>query len=170
MAEPRHGLLAEFADARALVTAMGEARARGHRRLEAFSPFPLEALEPADRRVSYIALGGGLLGAALGLLMQVGGSLDYPLDIGGRPLLAWPSFITVTFVLAVLFAVLATVLGLLLCCRLPRLNHPLFEAEAFARASEDRFLLLVVDEPPFSRADTAVWLAGRALSVDEVTL
>ncbi|WP_263138812.1 DUF3341 domain-containing protein [Pseudomonas sp. RIT-PI-AD] len=174
MTEPRGGLLAEFADPRGLVDAARAARAQGYRRLEAFSPFPLEELEgvlaPRDRRVSWIAFAGGSFGVALGLFMQVGGSLDYPLNIGGRPLVALPSFVVVSFLLGVFFAAASAVLGMLLLCRLPLLHHPLFDGEAFARASDDRFFLLIeASDPAFDPQATAAWLGERALSVSEVT-
>lgn len=168
-----YGLLAEFHSADALIDACHSARAAGYRRLEAFSPFPLEELDAplglSDRRVQTFAIGGGILGAACGFGLQVYANLDYPLNIGARPLIALPAFMVITFLLAVLFACLATVLGLFMLCRLPRLHHPLFDASAFAGASDDRFLLcLLADDVHFHLADTRAWLAERAESVTEV--
>ncbi|WP_263262302.1 DUF3341 domain-containing protein [Pseudomonas sp. RIT-PI-S] len=168
-----YGLLAEFSQADALIAACENARAAGFRRMEAFSPFPLEELDAplglTDRRVQAFGIAGGVLGALCGFGLQVYANLDYPLNIGARPLLALPAFMIVTFLLAVLFACLATVLGLFILCRLPRLHHPLFDASSFAGASDDRFLLcLLAEDPHFELNATREWLAERADSVTEV--
>lgn len=168
-----YGLLAEFSDAQALIDACLGARAAGLTRMEAFSPFPLEALDAplglGSRRIAAFGIIGGLTGALCGLGVQVYANLDYPLNIGARPLIALPAFTVVTFLLAVLFAAVAAVLGLLVQCRLPRLHHPLFNASAFTGASNDRFLLCVLaDDPRFELQRTQAWLAERADYVTEV--
>jgi hypothetical protein len=168
-----YGLLAEFTHAQALISACESARAAGFTRMEAFSPFPLEELEVplglGNRRVQAFGIAGGVLGALCGFGLQVYANLDYPLNIGARPLIALPAFMVVTFLLAVLFSAAATVLGLFFQCRLPRLHHPLFEASAFAGASDDRFLLcLLADDPRFELNASRDWLAARADSVTEV--
>lgn len=168
-----YGLLAEFSDAQTLVEACQGARAAGLTRMEAFSPFPLEALDAplglGSGRIAAFGIIGGLLGACGGFGLQVYANLDYPLDIGARPLIALPAFSIVTFLLAVLFAAVGAVLGLLVQCRLPRLHHPLFNAAAFTGASNDRFLLCILAEDPlFDLQQTQAWLADQALYVTEV--
>lgn len=166
-------LLADFPDPDALLEAARAARAEGYRRLEAFTPFPIPALdEPlghADDRVTWWGIGGALFGALAGFGLQLYVNYDYPLDIGGRPLIATQAFAIVTFLLSLLFACGFAVFGLLVHCRLPLLHHPLFEAEAFRRASDDRFLLCIyADDPRFDAEATALWLSQRATSVTEV--
>ncbi|AOE60341.1 DUF3341 domain-containing protein [Pseudomonas corrugata] len=174
MSEPRrYGLLADFATPEALVDATRAAREAGYSRLEAYTPFPVEALEQLlglnDRRALWYGVAGAVVGAILGYAMQVYANLDYPLNTGGRPLIAVPAFMVVTFLMAVLFAVLFAVFGLFWLCRLPLLHHPLFEAEAFKRAMDDRFLLCIHgDDPRFDRLGTSLWLAERALTVTEI--
>lgn len=173
MADRCYGLLAEYAQPQALIAAARAARGAGYSRIEAYSPFPLEALEEIlgtrDDRVYAFGIGGALLGAGLGLGMQVYANLDYPLPVGGLPLIALQSFGTVTFLLMVTGAVLSAVFGLFWLARLPLLHHPLHEVEAFARATDDRFLLCIrSDDPRFERAGTALWLAATAVSVSEV--
>lgn len=168
-----YGLLAEFSDPQALIDACHEARAAGLTRMEAFSPFPLDALDAplglGGQRVAAFGIIGGLAGALCGFGLQVYANLDYPLNIGARPLIALPAFTVVTFLLAVLFAAVGAVLGLLVQCRLPRLHHPLFNASAFTGASNDRLLLCVLaDDPRFDLHHTQAWLASRALYVTEV--
>ena len=168
-----YGLLADFPSARALLEATRAAREAGYSRMEAFSPFPIEELEAplglCDRRIWHYGVAGALLGTALGFGLQVYAHLDYPLEIGGRPLIGVPAFLVVTFLVMVLCAVLATVLGLFGLCGLPLLHHPLFDAQAFKGVMDDRFLLCIrADDPGFELTRTALWLTERAVSVSEV--
>lgn len=143
-------LLAEFASADALLEAIGKARGAGFRRIEAFTPFPVEGLAEAlgirERAIGPLTFAGGVFGALLGYLMQIYVNLDYPLNVGGRDLIAVPAFLVVTFELTILFAVLAAIVGMLVLDRLPRLNHPLFEVPRFRLASLDRFFLCLESE------------------------
>jgi hypothetical protein len=173
MSEHHYGLLADFAQPEALLDAARAARKAGYKRLEAYSPFPLEGLEEIlehrSNSMYWFGVVGALVGVALGLGMQIYANLSYPLEIGGRPLIALQSFSIVTFLIMVSSATLFAVFGLLWRCRLPLLWHPLHEVEAFGRASDDRFLLCIrADDPLYQRTGTALWLAERAVSVSEV--
>ncbi len=143
------GVLAEFEDHETLLHAVRRARAAGYRRLEAYSPFPLPEVAdalgiPTAWKVALITLVGGLVGAGGGYALQwYLMAVDYPLNIGGRPLHSWPAFVPVTFELMVLFASITVTVGLFLMNRLPRPHHPLFGVPAFARATQDRFFLSV---------------------------
>lgn len=169
------GLMAEFADADALLAAARAARAQGYRRLEAYAPFAVEGLAEAvgfpRSAVPAWTLAGGLLGGVGGYLMQwVSAALDYPIDVGGRPLHSWPMFVPVAFELAILGAALFAVLALLLGSGLPALYHPVFNAPDFDLATRNRFFLcLRADDPRFEAGAAARWLAGqRPLAVCEV--
>jgi hypothetical protein len=90
-------------------------------------------------------------------------TVDYPLNVGGRPLDSWPAFIPSTLIVAILWAGAATLIGLLLILRLPRLHHPVFEVHGFERASNDRFFLCILsDDPLFESAATRNFLEGLA--------
>ena len=79
--------------------------------------------------------------------------MNYPLNVGGRPLNSWPAFTVGTFEFMLLCAVAAGLFGLLAASGLPKLYHPLFEARSFARASRDRFLICVeAADPRFDAA------------------
>lgn len=142
-----YGVMAEFMSAEALKEAVRQARERGYRHLDAFTPFPVEGLAEeigfADRRVPLATLAGGIFGAALGYGMQVYTNLNYPLNVGGRPIVAPTAFMLIAFELLVLFAVLFGISAMLILNRLPRLHHPLFGADRFDTASLDRFFLVI---------------------------
>jgi hypothetical protein len=147
-AAPLYGLLAEFETPEALVEAAKRTREEGYRELDAFTPFPVYELFPVlrlrDRRVLWLGLIGGIAGFSIALGMQLFTNFDFPINAGGRPLYALSAFAVVAFELTVLFAALTPAFGMLALNGLPRLNHPVFAAPAFYRASRDRFFLCVL--------------------------
>ena len=156
-----HGLVAEFDSAESLVAAVRRARAAGFRELDAYAPFPVDelpdALELPDSHIPYVMLGGAFTGCAAGLCMQSYANLhSYPMNIGGRPLNAWPAFIPATVELTILFAVVSGLIALLLSLRLPAIYHPVFNHPDFRRASRDGFFLCIeCGDRQFDRESTA---------------
>lgn len=163
---PIYGLLAEFDEVDALVSAAKAARQAGYRRLDAYTPLPVEALNEAigikPTRLPLIVLIGGLIGGFGGYLMQYYAHvISYPLNIGGRPLNSWPLFIPITFELTILGASVAGVLGMLALNGLPMPYHPLFHVPRFAQASRNRFFLCIeARDARFDREKTAAFLAS----------
>ncbi len=149
------GLVAEFASADELLAAARHVQRAGYRRAEAYAPFAIrglpEALGMRRSRVALFTALGGLVGAVGGYFMQwYSDVIDYPLNIGGRPVHSWPAFIPIAFETMVLCAGVAAVLSLLMGSGLPRLNHPIFDVEEFDLATRDRFFLcLRRDDPAF---------------------
>lgn len=147
-----YGLVAEFDRPEKLVEAARRAREAGFVRVEACSPFPIEGLSEVigfDEPWTPLAtLLGAIAGVALGYGLQVYAAQDYPIDIGGRPLVAPPAFAIVTFEFLILFGVLGAVVTMLALDRLPRLHHPLFELERFHLASLNRFFLVIEARDP----------------------
>src|SRR5690349_1954619 len=129
-----YGLLAEFDTPEAILRAAHRAHERGYRRMEAYTPFPIEGLSEAvgyhRRQVPLLVLVGGLIGCAGGYLLQLWAmKWSYPLNIGGRPLNSWPAFFPVTFEMTILCAAIAAVFGMLALNGLPEPYHPLFNVE-----------------------------------------
>jgi hypothetical protein len=149
------GLMAEFANADALLAAARRVHAASYHRVEAYSPFPVdglaEALDYERTPVPFWTFIGGLAGGTGGYFMQwYSAVIDYPVHIGGRPLHSWPMFVPLTFELAVLGGALAAVGSFLVASGLPRLRHPLFAAPDFDLATRNRFFLcLRSDDPAF---------------------
>lgn len=170
-----YGLAAEFGDAEALLAAAGEARRAGYGAIEAYTPFPVaglaETLARPSTPVGWVAFWGGLIGGAGTMLLQwYTSAIDYPLNVGGRPLDSWPAFILPAFEMAVLFAALGALGGFLAGCRLPRLYHPVFGIEGFHLATDDRFFLVIEGtDPGFDAAETKRFLESlKPVSVREV--
>src|SRR5947207_3872569 len=143
-----YGLMAEFDDPKALVAATTRAYREGYRRMDAYSPFPIEELHDAlgggHTRLPLIVLIGGLFGCAGGYGLQYWVSaIAYPINVGGRPLHSWPAFIPVTFECTILAAALSAVLGMLALNGLPMPYHPVFNVPRFALASRNRFFLVI---------------------------
>jgi Protein of unknown function (DUF3341) len=164
--QPIYGMLAEFESATRLMEACNRTREAGYKKIDAYSPFPIEGLAEAigfhKNHVPLVVLLGGLFGGIGGYTMQYWMSaVDYPLNIGGRPLHSWPSFIIITFEMTILFAGLSAALGMLALNGLPMPYHPVFNVPRFALATKDRFFLIVFSsDPKYDKAGTRSFLAG----------
>jgi Protein of unknown function (DUF3341) len=148
VAERPLGYIGEFGNEEALLDAVKRARADGFRCIDAFSPFPVEGMAELlelkrDHRIGWITIAGGLLGIIAMVAVQIFVNVDYPIEVGGRPLFAWPAFFVVDFEIMILCAVTFAVAGMLIINRLPKLYHPLFATPRFGLASEDRFFLYI---------------------------
>jgi hypothetical protein len=161
---PIYGVMAEFGTPGELLEASVRAHDAGYRRMDAYTPFPVEGLAEAlgfhERRVPLLVLFGGLVGAVAGYGLQYWVSvIAYPLNIGGRPFHSWPAFIVPTFETTILFASFGAVLGMLALNGLPMPYHPVFNAPRFALASRDRFFLCIeARDPRFDRVETKKFL------------
>jgi hypothetical protein len=152
---PLYGLMAEFDNPTDLVEAARRTYDAGYRRINGYSPFPIEELSDAigfhNTRLPLIVLIGGILGGLGGyFMMYYMEVIDYPINVGGRPFHSWPAFIPITFETTVLGAALAAIFGMLALNKLPQPYHPVFNAERFALATRDRFFLVIeADDPKF---------------------
>lgn len=175
LTSPIHGIMAEFDTADKLVHATEQAASVGYTRMDGYSPYPVgevaDALGFPRSEIGAIMFIGGLCGATFGFLMQYYlNGIDYPLNVGGKPYFSWPMFAPITWELLVLTASLSGVIGLFALCGLPQPYHPVFNVPQFARATRDRFFLVIEStDPQFDLGRTRDFLASlNPLSLAEV--
>ncbi len=168
---PCFGLLAQFSSGERLLDAIKAAKGSGYSKMEAYTPLPMHEVSHElgyESRLPLLVLCGGIVGALVGFGMQYYASVEhYPINVGGRPMNSWPSFIIITFEMTILFAAVSAVFGMLALNGLPRPHHPVFAIPEFETASRDRFFLLIMaHDPNFSVDGTRELLGG----LDPITL
>ncbi len=163
-----YGLLAEFDTPGALLHAAESAYAEGYRKMDAYTPYPIEEVgEAIGFHKNYVPLAvliGGILGGLGGYSLEYWVSvIAYPINVGGKPFHSWPAFIPVTFECTVLGAALAAVIGMLAMNGLPMPYHPVFNAPNFALASKEKFFLCIeASDPKFDLARSRQFLEQLA--------
>jgi hypothetical protein len=172
---PIYGIMAEFDSPKALVAAARRTYEAGFRKIDTYSPFPIEEAAEAigfhHNAVPLVVLIGGILGGVSGYLLQWWiNVVSYPVNVGGKPHHSWPAFIVVTFEMTILFAGLAAVFGMLALNGLPMPYHPVFNVPRFAFATKDRFFLIIFSsDPKYNAADTRQFMEGlQPRSISEV--
>jgi hypothetical protein len=170
-----YGIMAEFDNPSDLVAAARQTHEAGYRRVNGYSPYPIEELTEAigftRTTLPLIVLVGGILGGLGGFFMQYWMEvIDYPLNVGGKPFNSWPAFIPITFECTVLVAAFAAVLGMLVLNKLPQPYHPVFNAPNFALATRDKFFLVIeANDPKFSHDETTQFMNTLgAMEVNDV--
>lgn len=167
-----HGYMAEFSDADELLAAARAIHRAGYRKVDAYTPYPVDDLADSlghrFTAIPFIVLIGGIMGGLGGYFLQwYAMAYDYPLNIGGKPLNSWPMYIPVTFELTILCASLAGFLGFIILNKFPQPYHPVFNAPEFEFVSRDKFMLCISsDDPKFDLNKTHRDLA--ALSPDNL--
>src|SRR5580698_6203929 len=99
--DPIYGIMAEFETPTALLDAAHRTYEAGYRKIDAYSPFPIEGLAEEigfhHDEVPLVVLICGILGGLSGYLLQWWvATIAYPINVGGRPYHSWPSFIVIT--------------------------------------------------------------------------
>ena len=148
-----HGVMAEYDDGQALVDAARKTMAQGFTRVEAYSPVPIEDLNTIIHKsrtvLPKLILAGGLAGMATGFALQYWAQvIEYPMNIGGRPLASWTTFIVPSYELTILFASLTAAIGMIVLNGLPQPYHPVFNVDRFSMASSDKFFLVIESTDP----------------------
>lgn len=146
---PKRGVLAIYDNPDALLAAAAHAGEHGFPGVDAFTPYPVHGLSEAlgirKSWVPYVTLVMGLVGAALALGFEIWTSaIDWPLNVGGKPMVSLPAFIPITFEGGVLIAGTMTLAALLFACGLPNLGAPILDRNL----TNDRFALWIPDTGP----------------------
>ena len=119
------GLLASYEYLDSTVDAIEALRKAGFA-VTAYTPYPDHHIEHAmgydQSPVRVWTLVGGLTGAATGLAFTSWTSVDWPLVVGGKPIVSVPPYIIIVFELMVLFGALSTIIGLFVLSRLPNVK------------------------------------------------
>ena len=181
-----YGVAAAFNSPEEIVKAAKEVRKAGYTKVEAFTPFPMHAIDEAlgipHSKLGYIVIVGGLTGMTLALLLQwwtgAGdpnlfptwtGLSAYPLLIGGKPNFAFEPSIPITFELTVLLSAFTTLFGMLALNGLPKLYHPIFNFRNAKRITDDQFVLVVEKtDPKFDASETSRLMRSLDAEVVEV--
>jgi Alternative complex III, ActD subunit len=171
---PFYGLLAEFRTPLEVIEAAERVHHAGYQKVDAYSPYPIEALSEAlgfhRSPLPKLVLAGGIVGLLVGYGLEYWASvIEYPMNIGGRPFHSWPAFIPPAFETTILFAAGAAVLGMLGLNHLPEPYHPVFNVPGFALATRDKFFICVeATDPKFDPAETRKLLESLGGEVVEV--
>jgi hypothetical protein len=135
-------VLGVFAHVDTTVRALEDLKAKGYHDLTVYTPLPVHEIEEVlerDRPVSRVRLFtllGGLSGTASGFLLTIWSAMEWGLVTGGKPVASIPPFVVIAFELTILFGGIATVIGMVMLGRLPRLRpSPTFDP----RFTNDRF-------------------------------
>jgi hypothetical protein len=169
------GVSAEYENEYDLIDAVKAVQAAGYTKYDTYSPFPVHGITDVmhfnDWRLPWMAFVGGCIGACVGFGFQTYlATIDYPMNVGGKPLIAWPQFIPITFECTVLFAGFTAFLSQFGLNGLPKPYQSIFNAPNFERASQDRFFLCIeANDPRFDDKETPDLLRStNALNVAEV--
>jgi len=155
MSSAKQGILASFDYLDSAVDAVHALREAGFKRksIQAYAPVPEHDLEHAmgygQSPVRVFALVGALTGTATGFALSIFTSMDWPLVVGGKPIVSIPAFVVIAFEMTILFGALSTVIGLFINTRLPNLKP------------------LVVYDPEFSGGRFGVYVSASPEKVGE---
>lgn len=156
----KYALLAEFENVSDVLHAAGSVRDAGYRNWDVFTPFPVHGMDEAmglrKSPVGWFTFLGGATGFTCGLLMIWWmNAYDYPLNVGGKPLFSPIFSFPVVYELTILLGAFGSLGGMMILNRLPRLHHPLFKSERFARVTNDKFFIAIeARDPKFNDVET----------------
>jgi hypothetical protein len=174
--EPQlYGVLAEYSSPKEILKASAKVRDAGYKRWDTFTPFPVHGIDGAMgikmTILPWFVLIAALTGLGTAILMQWWmNAHDYKFLISGKPYWSIPANVPIMFELTVLFSAFAALGGMLALNGLPRPAHPLDLKERFAKATDDKFFLLIqADDDKFEHNQARSLLEGtEGALVDDV--
>ncbi len=147
------GVVGFFDTPDALIAATKQIRGLNYESFDCFTPYPIHGLDKIQglkrSPLPWITMTAGLTGFMCAILLQGWTSvINWPLNVGGKPMWSWPAFVPIFFELTVLFAGLCTVGGMFLLNGLPNTKKRSFDNNI----TRDRFALMI-DAPNLKTAD-----------------
>ncbi len=142
------GTIGLFDEPDGLVRAAEEVAAAGYRHWDCHTPYPVHGLDAAMRLshspMPYVTLTAGFIGLAAAIALTGGLSVyHYPIRIGGKALFSWQAFVPIFFELFVLFAATATLIGVIVMCRLGRWHSALHDTGVMHAVTGSRFAIVI---------------------------
>ena len=156
-----YGVIAEFTTPASAMHAAEKVRDAGYTRWDVFTPFPVHGMDRAmglkNSKVGWFAFIGGVTGYTLGnLMIWWMNAHNYPIVVGGKPMFSPFSAFPPSYELTILLGSFGALLGMLFLNRLPRLYHPLLKNGRFAKATHDRFFVVIeCSDPKYSETATS---------------
>ena len=153
-----YGILARFDSPKSLMHAAEKVRDEGFEKFDCHSPFPIHGMDEAmglkRSKLGYLIGFMGMSGALFGFGLQSWiHSIEYPMNISGKPFFAYPAYAIITFELMVLFSAIGAVFGMMFFNRIPRFHHPVFYSEKFSDVSSDAFYVSIeIDDPKYEES------------------
>lgn len=163
------GVLADFYEPDDALAAARRVRAAGWTHFDFLTPFPIHGMEDAMGQTrswipwatGALAIGGILFAQGLQNYVMV---WDWPMNFGGKPHAAWPSFVPITFEVMVFWAALGSAFIAIVAGKRDTVPQP---PRPVAGASVDRFVLWISSTDPKWRDEDAVQFA-REIGGDAV--
>ncbi len=157
---------AEFDSPADIYNAAEKIRDNGYTVWDCHSPFPIHGMDKAmgmkKSWLSAFVFVCGVIGFLTGLgLVTITSFGIYPTNVNGKPndwingFSALQFFFPVMYELTILLAAFGAVFGMIIINGLPRLNHPIFNWNRFAKVSDDKFFIIIESrDPHFSETKT----------------
>jgi len=164
MPKKLYALGAEFSGPAELYAAAEKVRDLGFRAWDCYTPYYIHGLDKAmGARKSWVGLftfAGGLSGLVGGfLLITITSVYIYPMDTQGKPFFSLPGFVPILDLLLIMPSAIMSIVGMVVLSGLPRLQHPLWEWDAFDRATHDKFFIVIeANDPRFNEKATVALL------------
>ena len=147
-----------------ILAAVRAARSAGYEIVDCFTPYAVHGLDSAmgvrHTKLGWVALAAGFLGFGTAVGLQVWTSaFNWPINVGGKPMVSAPAFVPVTFELTVLFCGLITVAALFLRCWLKPFSDP--PGLAQYRGTNDRFVLALGTKSNYSETEMSQFMVQQ---------
>lgn len=123
----------------------------------AYSPIPEDDLillrGDKSKILSRLAVIGGLTGLVTAFAIQYYANvIQYPINIGGKPLNSWPAFMIICFELTILFSSFGILAGYIFVQGYPRFDREIFALKEFNERRDTHFFLSTKKEVTLDKA------------------